>query len=634
MVAIGLMSAAQAVTSAPLLSRLNWRQLGSRAAAELTNREKHSPVVSSYRWWARRPHSVMGGLLDAAVERYGSDLVVADPFSGGGTVTFEAARRGIRAYAQDLYPWPARGLAAALTPCDPEDLRAGGEAVLDALAGLRSAYTNMSTGSELTHILRVRVCSCVACARRTYEFPSTLVSIRSRSAGETQAYFGCRACGEVSLRRRGVASFGCTSCGHRWSTRESATGCAHCLHKQLAFVGWHPVLVQELYWLGNQARARLRPVATDDPVALLQACAVPSALSEAIPNGLETKRLLANGFQAWADLYSGGQITVLHQALQAVHALDVSQAVRDRLAFAVLGAAEMPALLSRWDRFHLKPFEGMANHRYTPTPLCVEANLLSPVGRGTLVKRLEKVAAGHKWLFRDRESLPKVVSSTTSRRGRRHSDWDVLVTTGSSSKQLLPDGSVDVVLTDPPYFDAVQYGELARLFHAWLRTYDPTVAVDESPEAVPNTVRGTSADDYQRTIAACLSESRRTLARDGALVLTFHNKKLVAWSALAGAIAQAGFHVRALAVVKAENDGDHCKRNVRAMLHDLVIECAIASPRPPTVRVEFAARSAEEKNLAAIGLALSACVAAGDATTLRQTYLEQLTRLRAPRQIA
>lgn len=294
----------------------------------------------------------------------------------------------------------------------------------------------------------------------------------------------------------------------------------------------------------------------------------------------------------------------------------------------------MPALLSRWDRFHLKPFEGMANHRYTPTPLCVEANLLSPVGRGTLVKRLEKVALGHEWLFQDRASLPKVVSSTTSRRGRMHSDWDVLVTTGSSSKQLLPDRSVNVVLTDRPYFDDVQYGELARLFQAWLRTYDLAVAVDESQEAVPNSVRGTSADDYQQTIAACLRESRRTLARDGALVLTFHNKRLVAWKALAGAIAQAGFHVRALAVVKAENDSDHCKRNVQAMLHDLVIECAIAELHSPEVRLEFAARSPEEKNLAAIGLALAACVAAGDSSALRQTYLEQLERPKATRQIA
>jgi adenine-specific DNA methylase len=48
----------------------------------------------------------MGAVLDAAAERYGTDLVVADPFSGGGTVALEAARRSIKTYAQDVHPWP------------------------------------------------------------------------------------------------------------------------------------------------------------------------------------------------------------------------------------------------------------------------------------------------------------------------------------------------------------------------------------------------------------------------------------------------------------------------------------------------------------------------------------------------
>jgi len=81
-----------------LLARINWRAVGARTAAELRNREVHAPVVSTYRWWARRPHSVMGALLDAALDKFGPELIVSDPFSGGGTVTFEAARRGLKAY--------------------------------------------------------------------------------------------------------------------------------------------------------------------------------------------------------------------------------------------------------------------------------------------------------------------------------------------------------------------------------------------------------------------------------------------------------------------------------------------------------------------------------------------------------
>jgi adenine-specific DNA methylase len=221
-----------------------------------------------------------------------------------------------------------------------------------------------------------------------------------------------------------------------------------------------------------------------------------------------------------------------------------------------------------------------------------------------------------------------VATTVPGRRGRKKTDWDVLVTTGSSVKQALQTGSVSVVVTDPPYFDDVQYGELARLFHVWLKVYDPSVVVDESAEAVPNSTRGTSAADYEETIAACLAESRRTLRADGRLILTFHNKKVVAWRALAGAIATAGLRVTALAAVLAENQGDHCKRSVNAMLHDLVIECTPADfPRLPALSLEFTPKSAAEKNLAAMGLALADCVAARNAAKLGAGYRAQLERL-------
>ena len=206
-----------------LLSRVNWRQLGRVAQRELRNREVHAPVVSAYRWWARRPHSVMGALLDAAVDRYGDDLTVADPFSGGGTVTFEAARRGLKAYAQDLYPWPARGLASALQSCDAAVLADAARSVLAGLAPLRAAYRN-AVGDELSHVLRVRSARCTDCARHFYQFPHPLVSVASRSTTERHAYFGCYNCGTIFKRLRGVATFGCEACHTRWSATEPLVG--------------------------------------------------------------------------------------------------------------------------------------------------------------------------------------------------------------------------------------------------------------------------------------------------------------------------------------------------------------------------------------------------------------------------
>ena len=47
------------------------------------------------------PAQLMGALIDAASPLIGKDTCIADPFSGGGTVAIEAARRGFRIYAQE-----------------------------------------------------------------------------------------------------------------------------------------------------------------------------------------------------------------------------------------------------------------------------------------------------------------------------------------------------------------------------------------------------------------------------------------------------------------------------------------------------------------------------------------------------
>lgn len=603
-----------------MLSGIGWESLGKQVARELRNREDHSPAVSVYRWWARRPHAVMGAVLEAARERYGDNLTVADPFSGGGTVTIEAAARGLRAYAQDIHAWPALGLGVALAPCSPESLRHEASRLLDHLSGLREAYRTPD-GAELSHILRVKATRCADCSRETFRFPGLMVSARSRAGAERQAFFGCCRCGAVGLRRRDSKSFTCPTCAFRAAGTCEEGKCAHCdSAAEPTSVRWHPVLVQELVPRGHSLRAVMRQVRPDDPVEV-KAQAPDGLLDGVIPPGLETQRLLNAGFKRWRDLYSGRQLITLGAALSYLKHSKLESAVRDRLAYAVIGAAEMPANVSRWDRFHMKAFEAMANHRFGLSNLVVETNLLSPVGRGTLPRRLATAQKAAHWLV-EAGRQPRVVRSGRPAR-RRAENWDVLIKTGSSREQDLPDGSVSVVVTDPPYFDDVQYGELAHLFHAWLSAYEPSVCHDFSDEAVPNSKRGVSADDYTATISAVLAESRRTLRSDGRLILTFHNRKLAAWIALATALRRAGFAVDALAVVLAENDADHCKRDVVAMLHDLVIECVpVGAKRDGAVHVASKPSSSAEKNLIAMGRALADFVRNGEVLSLPEAYAQ------------
>jgi putative DNA methylase len=315
---------------------------------------------------------------------------------------------------------------------------------------------------------------------------------------------------------------------------------------------------------------------------------VPTPLEAKIPAGLETRVLRRTGFEHWADLYAPRQLEVLAASIPAIEALRVSAAVKARLQLAVCGCAEMAGHVSRWDRYYPKAFEAMANHRFAITGLSVETNLLSERGRGTLPRRLGHSLRAARW---SEKSLPEAlkVSSRSASAGERLRPKGVVLAQGSSESQRPTGGSIDLVLTDPPYFDDVQYAELAAVFLTWANAVGlvaDSTALELGSEAVVNSVRGTGADGYRALLSAILTETRRTLAADGLMILTYHNSDVRAWWALGSALHDAGFTVTALAVTHAENERDHAKRGRLAFTSDLVLECSPDAARravEPTV---------------------------------------------------
>jgi len=629
-----------------IIERVNWSELDQLVLRQQRNRAAHAPVISLYRWWARRPHSFAGALLDAAATKFGNRFLVADPFSGGGTVAFEAARRQLPIYAQDLYPWPSSGLATALTRVSPEAFSRAAKQLLLNLASHRKAYWRKSASGdwwEATHVIRVRQSRCTECATNIFLFRDALISIASRRVDEKWAFFGCAACGSVSKRLKGIEHFVCKTCHLRTRVNPEPSTlsdpqlrCPHCrrsisLSLLLAQAPlWHPVVIREHRPDAEGGISCLRPVDASDP-HVEQESATNLACRVAIPDGLETSHLKRHGFTFWGDLYTPRQLTVLTAALEQVNSVDAADSVQRHLRLAILGAAEMPGYVCRWERYHPKALEAIANHRFARTTVAVESNLLSPSGRGTLPRRFEAAAKALRWM--STASYPARTRHALSD-ARRTNVSGALVVTGSSQRQALRDGAAQLVFTDPPYHDDLQYGELARLFHAWMNQACETTVPDEMTEAVPNSSRGTGTRHYEDVVAACLTESNRTLAADGRLLLTFHNKDLRAWEALARALRRARFAVIRLATVLAENAADHSKRGKQTFLSDLVIECKPSGARSPRLspsHVHGALKTPERRNLAAIGLALAEFVKEPATENLEPLFRKHLKALKTRR---
>jgi len=619
-----------------------WPTVSRRAQREQRSRERHTPSVSVYRWWARRPHAVIGAILDAACAEYGPRFRLADPFSGGATVAVEGARRRLPTYAQDLHPWAVTGLRMIVEPVDVAALDAATTLLASWLEPLaRKLYegpcSTHGRGAETLHAFWVRHAACPSCHDRAYLFPYSLVTLASRKSDETHGYFGCRACGRIMRSALKAKARRCR-CGHRLADAarplvpNRELRCPHCRTTFAPYrtrTRWQLVLVQRR--CRNDGRSLVH---YDAPTPRDRACArrcaedVPASLAARIPAGVETAVLRRGGFRSWRDLYVPRQLELLLAGARIAHELKLDPGVRDRLLLAICGAGEMAGRLSRWDRYYPKAFEVLANHRYALVGLACETNPFASAGRGTLPRRLKALVRAARWI--SASGPHRVVSCSTRRRAPVSFRSGLALVRGSSEHQLLPARSIDLVLTDPPYFDDVQYSELASIFLAWAHATNlipMDIRVDAEREAVPNRIRGTDADDYERLLTRIFGETRRVLRPAGAMVLTFHNTKLPAWIAFARALYAADFSVRALAVVRSENETDHAKRGRRGFTKDLVLECVPGRGGGVPV-VVVRARDDQDRELLALGRALAQMT---DPNTIAAELAATLTQRPAPR---
>ena len=576
-------------------------QVSAKVRREVRNREIHLPPVSTYRWWARRTEAVNGSIIDAvSIDRPGR-MVVSDPFSGGGVIPLAAVMRGHSVYAQDLNPWAAAGLASMLALPDAEKLRDGIAALSQrVLASAQAAYgTVLSDGSPglVTHTFRVAAAPCTGCGTRQRIFPHALVTLTSRiERNRPEAFLACPNGHLFEGRRDQTAT--CPTCDRTtdpaqvYTPRRVVTcqcGQQDRLEARASASGldWEVVLVERAG--GGRRELALPTVGELTAAAALHA--EPRMSLGPIPVGQETAVLRRHGFRHWEDLYPRRQRAMVERLLDLATNCSPDEDVVAALRLAIIGSTEMAGHLSRWDRYYLKSYESMAGHRFNFTTLTVEPNAWGTTtsGRGTTLRRLVQLVKAAEWL-RDRtgrrlhvqgplsagtSTVPPLLGEDVD--GRPLDRPDVLVVAGSSQRQLLPSGSVDLVLTDPPYHDDVHYGELSQPLQAWAGLTAP----DSGGDAVVNRATGQLVADgsYTALLASIFRESARLLREDGHMIFSYANRDPQAWAQLLEALQNAGLRAAGCTIVHSENETDQSKRNVRACTLDLLLDLVPVSSR-------------------------------------------------------
>ena len=134
---------------------------------------------------------------------------------------------------------------------------------------------------------------------------------------------------------------------------------------------------------------------------------------------------------------------------------------------------------------------------------------------------------------------------------------------GSATSRDVAD--IDLVVTDPPYYDAIPYSDLMDFFHVWLRRSlyglsgeidsafsgalgpkwdhesDDGELIDDASRFNGDKVR--SKRNYEDGMARAFRSCHVALRPEGRLVVVFANKQPDAWETLVGALIRAGFVV-------------------------------------------------------------------------------------------
>ena len=344
---------------------------------------------------------------------------------------------------------------------------------------LQRAYSTTfwdGTPATIAHTLRVAVVNCPGCGAEIRLCTTGFVSLMERvncdghtgwvscHAGHIQRGPGdrrtrCRACNRFvnpAVRYTPQRRFRCYACGHQTKIHTAAP------------MRWVTVLVERT---APGRREIDMPTAAEVAAADDKSWPAQPRLP-AITAGLETDVLIRHGITRWDHAFPRRQQAMLHALLAAI---DSSAQGDDQAAAtlraAVTGSVEMAGHLSRWDARYLKPYEAVTNHRYNFTTLSAEPNVWGAPqsGRGTVNRRLEHLGKAGNW-YGERLGRSIVVCGpigVDSQRTPVGRSVNVRVVAGSSVRLVVPEASIDLVCTDPPYHDDVMYGELSELLRAW-----------------------------------------------------------------------------------------------------------------------------------------------------------------------
>lgn len=591
-----------------------------------------------------------------------SPIRLLDCFMGGGTSIIEATKLGMHTAGIDIDPiaWfvTRQGVSAcdiAAVEVEREKLRSGAIAKRIQRFYQTTIVAASPDGAETTvecdviYNFWVTVLECPHCHAVFEAHPH--YRLRIPISRKSQDVF-CRSCHHPhTLEDQRARSFECIQCGdttdidHGTVIRGRYT-CPVCSHTgrvvDLARTGKPP----RQRWFAIEYldhRTSQRPFKVPDAsdfaryeeaqVLLAEQRPALPIPTKAIPLDNRTDlRPTTYGYSYYHQLFNDRQLLALAWLLDWIGKIE-DRVVREYfiLAFSDALAANNMLCSLAYGYDKLTPLFGL--HAYNMITRPIENNVLgTSLGRGSFLSCLDKVIAGKRYCERPYESRyepkeelekvftgEKVSAQVTSSpeewyqdKGEAKSQPRSLVLNQSSEKMAgIKDGSIDLILSDPPYYNNLSYSELSDFYYAWIRPYLQEIGAtwtaantpyDKALYAAERPGHRDTITSFAAGLGSVFGECARVLNDRGLFVFTFHHLDVAAWLPLAQALMTSRFAVTNVFPIRSEgNSGFHSTEGT--VKWDAVLVCRKTATISPEMLLKLPAAGT-------VGIALNSVASA------------------------
>lgn len=412
--------------------------------------------------------------------------LVLDPFAGSGMTGVASSVTGNDCILNELSPaacFIAHGFTGSLAP------------------GVLAAAVNDVLAETQTLRRRLYTTTCRECGRPT-ELLYTVWSYKvvcPECTFDFPIWDACRRYGRTVREHKILSRFDCPSCGRSLSKSR--------LRRTVAV----PVEVGYKCCGSRQREINHPPDAADlriieNAQAALQEWrqSVPHVK---VPDGLNLRQPVGHGLDSVEKWYTPRNLAALGCLWDTINRVEDLE-LAPQLGFAFTSLYRRVTRLSEF-RF----WGGSGNTAHLNVPFIFdEANVFLAFAR------------------KARTIEDHIETTTAAYRGQ------IAVVNGSATDlSFLPDRSIDLIFTDPPFGGNINYSDMNFLWEAWLGRF-----TDTAQEAIINKLQGKGEEEYRQLMAASLRECARVLRPGAPLLLVFMNSSKRVWQALQHAISDAG----------------------------------------------------------------------------------------------